>query len=289
MGRLNVLSPGFYTTIQDLGRFGFRKYGVPVSGAMDTKSMGEANRLVGNKEHAPVLECTYDGGAFEFESPAKIAITGAESDTRVNDRKVDRYTILQISKGDVLKIGHPKSGVRTYIAIRGEWDLPKVMDSYSTYVPGAFGGVNGRLIKAGDVLEWKPIKVDELLSVHDLQIPYFSSKLVIDVVPGPEWNVLDEAQKQQMLDTDFWVESTSNRMAIRFTGLKLETNVSDMKSAAVAPGIIQLPPSGVPILLMKDAQTVGGYPRILRVVNYLIWRVGQLGPGNRVRFKLRSI
>ena len=288
MGRLKVLEPGFYTTVQDLGRFGSRKYGVPISGAMDSKSLEEANLLVGNKPEAPVLECTFDGGNYAFESPATIAITGADSDVQINGRLSNRFKKLQVSKGDLLKIGHPKRGVRTYIAIQGDWNVPKVMDSYSTYVPGAFGGLKGRPLQSNDILEWKPLESNKSVSIPEVQIPYFSSKLLLDVIPGPEWNLLNEEQKQQILDAEFSVESTSNRMAIRFSGAQINANIADMKSSAVAPGIIQLPPSGVPILLMKDAQTIGGYPRILHVANYQLWRVGQLGPGNTVRFKLRS-
>ncbi|MBO6792692.1 MAG: biotin-dependent carboxyltransferase family protein [Balneolaceae bacterium] len=287
MGQLKVIKPGFYTTIQDGGRFGYKKFGVPVSGAMDSRAMEAANRIVGNEAGSAVLECTFDGGEYEFETKAKIAITGAEAEILINNKQVAPYQALEIKIGDRLKIGYPKRGMRSYLAIRGQLVVPKVMESYSTYVPGAFGGFEGRPLKANDILRWNLTSDKEIIETEtEFQIPYFSSKLTLDVCPGPEWNWLNEHQKQRLFDGEYIVESTSNRMAIRFSGETIETKLPDMKSSAVAPGIIQLPPSGIPILLMKDAQTIGGYPRILHVANYQLWRAGQVRPGDRIRFRI---
>ncbi len=287
MGQLKVIKPGFYTTIQDAGRFGYKKFGVPVSGAMDSRAMEAANRIVGNESGSAVLECTFDGGEYEFETKAAIAITGADTKILINHNSVAPYQVLEVKKGDRLKIAYPQKGMRSYLAISGQLDLPKVMESYSTYVPGAFGGFKGRPLKANDVLRWNsPSEKVIIESETEIQIPYFSSKLSIDVRPGPEWSWLNELQKKCVLDGDYKVQSTSNRMAIRFSGENIETNFPDMKSSAVAPGIIQLPSSGIPILLMKDAQTIGGYPRILHVANYHLWRVGQVRPSDRIRFKV---
>ncbi|MCR9132537.1 MAG: biotin-dependent carboxyltransferase family protein [bacterium] len=288
MGTLKVINPGMFTSLQDKGRFGYRKFGIPISGAMDEQAMEDVNRIVGNPVNYPVIECTFEGGTYEFNSDAVIAITGANTEVTINGEEVPRYKSLTVLEGDLLSIGHPKRGIRSYFTVRGSWKAHKVMNSFSTYVSGEFGGFEGRTLEAGDILKWN--ELDEVVpSISpDIQIPYFSSKLSLHVYPGPEWEMLNEQQKKELLNAEFTVDSTSNRMAIRFSGSSVAHSFEDMKSSAVAPGIIQLPPSGLPILLMKDAQTIGGYPRILYVAEYHLWRAGQLAPGDTVRFDLQN-
>ena len=288
MGSLKVINPGMFTSLQDKGRFGYRKFGIPTSGAMDEQAMEDVNRIVGNPINSPVIECTFEGGKYEFNSNAVIAITGADNEVTINGEQVPRYKALSVNKEDLLSIGHPKRGIRNYLTIQGIWKAPKVMNSYSTYVPGAFGGFAGRMLEAGDILEWNELDEPVPAISPDIQIPYFSSKLSLHVYTGPEWEILNEQQKTELLNAEFTVDTTSNRMAIRFSGLSVAHSFEDMKSAAVAPGIIQLPPSGLPILLMKDAQTIGGYPRILYVAEYHLWRAGQLAPGDTIRFDLQN-
>ncbi|MBO6536586.1 MAG: biotin-dependent carboxyltransferase family protein [Balneolaceae bacterium] len=288
MGSLEVINPGIFTSLQDKGRFGYRKFGIPISGAMDEQAMADVNRIVGNPINSPVIECTFEGGKYEFNSDAVIAITGADTEVTINGKEVPRYKSLTVLEGDLLSIGHPKRGIRNYLTIQGSWKAPKVMDSYSTYVLGVFGGFDGRTLAAGDILKWNELDEAVPSISPDIQIPYFSSKLSLHVYPGPEWEMLNDRQKTELLNAEFTVDSTSNRMAIRFSGSSVAHSFEDMKSSAVAPGIIQLPPSGLPILLMKDAQTIGGYPRILYVAEYHLWRAGQLAPGDTVRFDLQN-
>lgn len=255
---------------------------------MDEQAMADVNRIVGNPINSPVIECTFEGGKYEFNSDAVIAITGADTEVTINGKEVPRYKSLTVLEGDLLSIGHPKRGIRNYLTIQGSWKAPKVMDSYSTYVLGVFGGFDGRTLAAGDILKWNELDEAVPSISPDIQIPYFSSKLSLHVYPGPEWEMLNDRQKTELLNAEFTVDSTSNRMAIRFSGSSVAHSFEDMKSSAVAPGIIQLPPSGLPILLMKDAQTIGGYPRILYVAEYHLWRAGQLAPGDTVRFDLQN-
>jgi len=161
------------------------------------------------------------------------------------------------------------------------------MGSYSTYTQGNFGGVEGRTLKKGDVIHWENEKaIFKSLSISKDLIPYYSSKITVEFVTGPEWNRLEEKEQIKFLKTSFKVSSKSNRMGIRLeTDEPISVINSDMRSSGVIPGIIQLPPSGNPIILMKDGQTVGGYPRIGKVKDSHLNRVAQLPPNGIIRFK----
>lgn len=287
MASLKVLHPGLFTSIQDYGRVGFRKYGVPTSGAMDTKSYELANSLVGNPKGNAVLELTMMGGSYLFESDAIVAITGALMNSTLNGEEIANNSTLSIKKGDELKIGYSNRGCRCYLAIRGELNIEKLMNSYSTYSLGKFGGFKGRILKKGDELHWQEARSD--IKAHELsknEIPYFSSKVEVRIMKGLEWDWLSDAAQSQLISTKFEVSAQSNRMGIRLEKNSMPVPDKEMRSSAVVPGVIQLPPNGMPIILMQDGQTVGGYPRIAKVLNEDLWRVGQLKPGDLIGFKL---
>ena len=154
MGSLTVIKSGFMSTIQDRGRIGYRRIGVPVSGAMDTKSMRDANKIVGNAESTPVVEHTFYGGIYLFNTISIISITGASCNPTINGRLVNQYEAIKVEKGDELEIHYPKRGCRSYLAIQGRLRIPLVMNSCSTYLPGKFGGFKGRAIQKSDVIFW---------------------------------------------------------------------------------------------------------------------------------------
>lgn len=283
MSSLTVIDGGIFTTIQDSGRKGYRKFGVPVSGAMDEKAYNLANDLVGNKKGSPVLECTLKGGKYRFNSKATIAITGAKMSPSLNGDVIEMNTALKVGKGDVLQLGFAKRGCRTYVAIQGEWDIQKIMGSYSTYTQGVFGGFKGRTLEKGDVLKWDERDVVFNKSSISDQIPYYSSKITVQFIAGPEWDGIEAVEQERFLTTKFKVSSKSNRMGIRLeTDKPIKSNKIDMKSSGVIPGIIQLPPGGNPIILMKDCQTVGGYPRLGKVLDTDLDRLAQVPPNGTV-------
>jgi len=287
MGIFRVIKAGFFTTIQDKGRFGYRKYGIPISGAMDLKSMMDANFLVGNPKDNPVLECTLNGGIYQFLDAAMVGSTGAQSSILLNSTQISQYEPILVSKGDVLEIGYPTRGCRSYLAIKGELDIPMVMGSHSTYVPGKFGGFHGRELQKGDELAWTDSgKHHDTKSLQKDQIPYFSSKIRISVEPGPEFSWLSEKAKSSFLSSRFEVQPQSNRMGIRLGRNSMECPQKQMVSSPVKPGVVQLPPSGNPIVLMNDGQTIGGYPRIGVVKEYELWRLGQVKAGDQISFTL---
>tara|TARA_R110002124_G_scaffold195520_1_gene362580 strand:- start:16998 stop:17876 length:879 start_codon:yes stop_codon:yes gene_type:complete len=285
-GSLIVTVGGLFTTIQDRGRFGYRKFGVPVSGAMDKEAYKWANRLLGQSENTPVIEMTQKGGEFLFNTDAVISITGADMSPRINGDLISTNKVHYITEGDYLEFDSPEKGYRTYIGILGEWSLKKVMSSFSTYTLGEFGGLHGELLDVGDKISWEERKPENVLEEIPKEcIPYYSSKLTVEFIAGPEWDWLTKEEQEKFLSTPFKVNSRSNRMGIR---LDMEEPLSipnrDMKSSGVIPGIIQLPPNGKPIILMQDGQTVGGYPRIGKVLDIYLGRVAQVPPGGIVRF-----
>lgn len=290
-GELEVLEGGLLTTIQDQGRNGYRKFGVPVSGVMDTHSSMLANWLVGNSKTEPVLELTLVGGAFKFNSDAIIGISGADADITLNGSPASLNQTLKITEGDVLKIGRVKAGCRVYMTISGDWEVEKVMGSYATCLSAKFGGYNGRALKKGDRIVWKfsDIKANER-TVPKKMIPHHSIRNIIRIIEGVEWDFLSDEQKEKFLATDFKVSSQSNRMALRLGGASVKySGNQEMVSSPVVPGIIQLPSNGSPIILMQDAQSVGGYPRIAKVIDADLWRLGQVWTNNTIRFEMVSL
>jgi len=287
-----VVKPGLLTTIQDLGRPGFQRYGVPTSGAMDTFAFTAANLLVDNQPDAASLEITLLGPELEFLSKAQIAITGADLSPTINGEEASCWQTLQILKDDTLTFGHPRSGCRAYLAVRGGIDVPTVLGSRSTYLRGRFGGFQGRQLKAGDTVEaQKPTKpLEHNLSIPHELIPRYNDELTVGVVLGPQSDHFTDEGIQVFLSNTYTVTIDSDRMGYRLAGQKVKQSVpTGMVSDAITPGSVQIPPSGQPIVMMRDAQTTGGYPKIAVVNTPDVSRLGQLRPNHRVRFLKTSI
>ncbi|MDR9416217.1 MAG: biotin-dependent carboxyltransferase family protein [Gracilimonas sp.] len=294
MAAVEVINSGYYTTIQDAGRVGYRKFGVPVNGAMDSYAQKLANWLVSKPSGAPVLEMTLEGGSYKFKDSAIVGIAGGRASMKINGINCKRYKTLKVNSGDTINIGKVTSGFRVYMAIMGEWNLEKVMGSYSTNVQAKFGGVKGRALQKGDIIEWENSQENwELREIRNEIRPYFSTNNHIRIIKGPEWDWLKNSEKEFFQNTTFSVSSESNRMGIRLSNKNKPDGLAgsinrEMKSAPVLTGIIQLPQNGQPIILMNDAQSVGGYPRIAKVVDADLWRLGQLNPASQISFKMIS-
>ncbi len=287
MGKLTVLNGGLFTTIQDGGREGYRKFGVPVSGIMDEQAYKLANEMVGNATNEPVLECTLKGGEYRFDEDAIAVLTGAPMNPQLNNEPVNLNAFFKVNRGDILKLGFAEKGCRTYVAIRGRWKVPKVMESCSACTMGNFGGLFGRALEKGDTISWEKLEGDfDTREILSNQMPYYSSKITVNFISGPEWNWLDEKTQNFFLNTSFKVHTQSNRMGIRLrSDESIKVPDKQITSSGVIPGIIQLPPSGQPIILMKDGQTIGGYLRIGKVLDIHLNRLAQIPPNGYVRFK----
>jgi antagonist of KipI len=304
---MKVLRPGLLTTVQDLGRAGYRRYGVAVGGAMDPFAIRLANRLVGNRDTAAALEITLTGPTLEFEEDALIAICGADLSPAIEDRPVPQWRPACVQRGAVLKFGQLVSGCRAYLAIAGGIEVPKVLGGRGTHLRARFGGLEGHALRAGDELEpGRPPEIilalmrklrttDGQLSaaewrVSQTALPTYRPEVTARIVAGDCFDLLTAASRELLLSTPFAVTADSDRMGYRLKGSRLDLSTSlEAISEPVCAGTMQLPPEGHPVLLMVDCQTTGGYPRIAHVISVDLSLLGQLKPGDHVRFSAVSL
>ncbi|HUE41745.1 MAG TPA: biotin-dependent carboxyltransferase family protein [Chthoniobacterales bacterium] len=294
---------GFLTSVQDLGRTGLRDCGVSLGGALDPHALRVANLLVGNEEPAAGLEITFGGLRLRFADDRIIAWCGGNFDVRIGSTAVPSGHPALVRSGEDFSIESPAIGCRAWLAISGGIDVPIVLGSRSTDLKSGFGGVNGRALRDGEGLPLgknseRSRTLTEKLSRH--RIAHWK--------PAHDWS--SPAQREPLLrfirgsDADhcapdaleifnagsFFVSPDSDRMGIRLDGRRLEhANKADLLSEAVAPGTVQVPPSGKPILLLNDCQTIGGYPKLAHVISVDLPIAAQMRPGDTVRFREVSL
>lgn len=274
MNSLEVVKSGLMTSIQDLGRKGLAYYAIPHSGAMDVNAAKIALLLLNLAEDNPLIECTSIAPHIRFHASTQIALTGADFLWTINEEKVPLNTVLHLQKGDFLKGKFAKEGLRGYIAIDGKLQVDKVYGSYSTYINAQIGGFQGRLLKKGDFLQWHPASSSAL------------NKCIIPIHKGPEFDYLSPDSQQALTSNPYKIGVDSNRMGIRLRGTKLEAKTYQLKhSLPVLSGFVQLPPSGLPIVILQDGQTSGGYPRIAYVREQDLGRLNQVRLGGKIWFE----
>ena len=277
---IKVLHPGLFSSIQDLGRSGFQKYGVPKSGGMDQYAMRICNLILGNSENSAVLEITMQGPHLKFEHPTSIAISGADLSAKINGNKIPMNEKVTVSAGDELKFGVPRSGFRAYLGIQGGFNSEEVLYSKSWYQ----GLTEYSRLQKGMNLYYSPESLGESNTFSSLKIysDYIQSR-TIEVYRGPEFNKLSKDQQKRLFDAEFTVEETSNRMAVQFRE-DLQNELAPIITGPVVTGTVQLTPSGKILALMRDAQTTGGYPRILQLSEKGIQVLSQKMPGEKITF-----
>ncbi|GAB5398533.1 MAG: biotin-dependent carboxyltransferase family protein [Aureisphaera sp.] len=280
---IEVISSGLYTSLQDLGRFGQRKYGVPISGAMDRYSAELANRLVGNEMHEAVIEITLSGPILRFNSDLLVSITGADLSPLLDDKPVSMNKALVIPKGSELRFGPPNYGVCCYLAIAGGIKTKKVLDSYSMYA----GITQKGKLEKGDTIEMQKSELSSALLHASVRVPkeHFTSK-EIELFRGPEFHMLSKNTQKKLKTTTFTISSESNRMAYILNS-DLNMSAPEIITAPVQPGTVQLTPSGKLMVLMRDAQTTGGYARILQLSDSAINKIAQKRPNEEVMFRFK--
>jgi antagonist of KipI len=287
MAALYIQSAGLFTTIQDAGRMGYQRFGMPVSGAMDLFSLQLANRLVGNPPHAAAIEATLNGPEIQFSDYCALAICGADMQPCINHQPVPLNMTIGVKNGDRLTFAGLKTGCRAYIAFSGGIDVPVVMGSRSTFARAAIGGMEGRALRAGDVLQLGERR-GELIkkNLPASLIPGYRSVQSIRIIPGPESKRLDFEGMRRFLSLPYKVTQYSDRMGMRLSGepITCSNGAYDIISAGISMGTIQLPGNGEPIILMADRQTTGGYARIACVINVDLTLVAQLKPDDQIFF-----
>jgi len=291
---IEVLRPGILTTVQDRGRFGYQKFGVPVSGGMDEIALRVANALVGNTQGAAGLEITAMGPQLRFPADTVVALTGAEVDAALDGRPVPWYTSFRIRAGQVLDVRNCLRGLRAYLAVAGGIDVPVLLGSRSTCLVAGFGGLHGRALVAGDVL---PVENPAALlsDLVDREVPLarrprHPSSVRLRVVLGPQDDAFTDEGRHTFLESVYRVTPEANRMGYRLDGPRVaHSGAPDIISDWIPLGAVQVPGNGRPIILLADRQTTGGYAKIATVIRPDLSLVTQLRPGDAVSFQAVSV
>ena len=288
MSSIKVKKGGFLTTVQDLGRIGYQKFGMPVAGAMDNFSYRVANFLVGNKENEAVLEATLLGPELEFDCDMSFAVTGANMKTVLNGKEISMWESYKVTKGDILSLGVVTSGLRAYIAFSGSIEVPLLNNSKSTYLKTGIGGFKGRKLMNYDELE---IKVSDKIVygkfMEPKYIPEFKRKGNVRVVLGPQDDYFTEEGINTFLSTDgYKITKEADRMGYRLGGKTIKhIEKADIISDGALFGSVQVPANGLPIILMADRQTAGGYTKIATVISTDLPMLSQMGEGSELVFE----
>jgi biotin-dependent carboxylase-like uncharacterized protein len=291
---IEILATGPLCSVQDIGRKGYRSLGVSIAGAMDQVALRTANILVGNDETAAGIEVTVFPFKARFAANARVAVTGADCRATIGGKALLPWWSFDVSEGDVLTLNPPSSGARAYIAVPGGIDVPVVLNSRSTDIKVGFGGFEGRCLRRGDVVTFVGSRFGsgsfgvfppkESLD-RSFGVPHEPGVTYVRAVAGPEYGEFSEAMRRSMWDTSWTVTPDSNRIGYRLDGPALRPCAPlSLLSHGIVPGVVQVPPSGKPIVMMSDAQTSGGYPKIATVIEADLWRLAQSPLGSRVRF-----
>ena len=290
---LLIEKEGILTTVQDLGRTGYRDLGINPGGAMDRTAVSLINILLGNDESDAVLEFHFSAVILVFEQPAVFALGGADFDVRLNSKRIENWRPHFADAGSKLFFVGKPSGDRLYLAVRGGFSIDKWLGSCSTNLVAQAGGFNGRRLRVGDRIKFRErIFAEQKFNyfISPSLIPFYSPFPTVRIIAGAEFDLLNKNNRKSFLESTYTISNRSDRMGYRLTGehLKLTKNV-EMLSSAVSFGTIQLLPDGNLIVLMADHQTTGGYPRLGHVISLDLPLLAQLGPSDKVGFHLNSI
>jgi antagonist of KipI len=290
MKLLEVRAPGLLTTVQDLGRQGFGAIGVSPSGAADAVALRIGNRLVGNDEGAAGLEMTLLGGTFHFPDGAIIALAGSDFGATLDDKSLVPWTSAPVKPGQTLTLGATKSGARCYLCVQGGIEVKRFLGSASTHLLSGLGGMQGRTLRKGDVLNIgapkEAFRTFRKSTVSTRVLEKLKPRRSLRITDGPQSDWFSEAAKQIFYGSTYRVAEESNRMGIRLEGAALtETETGEMISEGVSLGAVQITGGGLPIILFVEQQTTGGYPKIANAISADLHSLGQLRPRDEVRFE----
>lgn len=306
---IEVLRAGLLASIQDLGRHGYQKYGIIVSGAMDVYSLRIANLLVGNDEGEGVVEVTLMGPSLKMEKNTLFAITGGDLSPTIDGRPVPMWRPVYVRQDSILNFGACKSGCRSYLAVAGGYGIPVVMGSKSTYLRAGIGGFQGRSLQAGDVLPTSTLDatakrllkqfigkkpsasfVSTSWYVGEDYIPRDVQNIVVRITAGNQFSQFADSSQKQLVECSFEIKTQSDRMGYRLSGPVLTLKKPlEMISEAVTFGTVQVPSDGNPIILLADRQTAGGYPKIAQTALADLPVIAQARPGNKIHFRKISL
>jgi len=291
---IEILQTGRFNSLQDLGRAGFRNIGVSGCGAMDAIALKVGNILIGNEENAAAIEIQTFPFKIRFHRPMIFSLTGAIGKIELDNIRLSAWSAGQAQAGQILMIAPPAHGCRAYLCVRGGFDVPEVLGSRSTSFRGAFGGFKGRELQVGDQLQAAggegPVPFRRLIApspencLRLIFPPVQNDTLCVRAMPASE-EALFAGNEVSFWQQDWIITPHSDRTGYRLSGVPLKPKEHvEMRSYGVVAGIVQVPPSGEPIVQMSDTNTAGGYPKIAGVISSDLWRLGQLRPRQKIRF-----
>ena len=283
MSGFEVLNPGILSTYQDLGRVGYGSIGVAPSGVMDEEAYNYLNLLLDNPYGTNALEILLGGVKLKALSDTQIALTGAKSQIRINQKEVNNWRVLNIKKGDILEIGFAKEGVRIYLGVKGGFDIAKSFGSCSTNIKE---GIGEKPLKKGDIVPFtcKGFS-NSLKTLKSNFIPKYKNEVELRVVLGYQKDMFTKKQKELFFSSTYTVTSQNDRMGYRLSGEKIQPSQNGIISEAISFGAIQIPSHGEPIVLLKERQTIGGYPKIGSVIPVDCFKLAQAKQNDIVKFK----
>lgn len=292
MTGFKVINPGMHSLLQDKGRMGFHSLGITSGGAFDQYCFGWVNRLCLNPENAGCIEILVGGLILEAQLSTQIAITGADMPIKINDSTAENWCTHNIQAGDKIAFGYATAGCRAYLAVAGGIQAPVIFNSLSTVVRESLGGLTklGKPLEKGDIVPCSSSSHSTERSVPAKYHCEFDTDIAeIRIVTGYQYEQFSQQQISQFFATDYVISPNSDRMGYRLQGPAIDITGCEMLSEGISLGAVQLPADGMPIILLCDRQTIGGYPKLGSVFSQDIAKLAQMIPGKKLRFKPFSI
>lgn len=284
-----VLKAGIFTSLQDKGRFSFTHLGVTNSGFMDEYAAQAANKLLDNSLDTNLLEIAFPNVELKASKNSTVSITGAYCDFYINNKVKKTWQAHNIKDGDILKIGKIHQGQRVYLAVKDGFSIPKEFGSNSTTIKESLGGLNGKQIKDGDVLPFRASFKEIEKRWHRDNLPVYKKELTLRVVLSYQEESFSKEEKEKFFSSEYEVTPDFNRMACKLKGTPIKSSLDGIISEAISFGSIQIPKDGQPIILLKERQTIGGYPKVGSVLNIDCFKLAQMKIGSKIRFEEISI
>ena len=282
---LEIINNPLFATIQDMGRYGYSHIGVTNSGVMDEYAYLFAQKLLKNPLDANVLEIAFSNVVFKANANTQIAITGAICEVFINDIKKECWQTHNLRAGDILKIGKILEGNRVYLAIFGGFEIKKEFGSNSTTIKENLGGIDGNKLKKGDILPFRSCTFSHNIRVKEKFIPKIEEELTLRVLLSYQDEYFQKEEKEKFFKNQFLVTNDFNRMACKLSGEAIKCDINGIISEGIAFGSIQIPSDGQPIVLLKDRQTIGGYPKIGTVLSIDCFKLSQAKVNTKIRFE----
>lgn len=287
MSVIRIQSPGLFTTVQDLGRPGFGPMGLSPSGAADPIALRLGNRLVGNADSGAALEMTLIGGTLLFPEGGTVALAGSDFGATLDDQPVTTWIVLKVNSGQTLRLGPTRSGARCYLCIQGGIKVNSFLGSASTHILSGLGGLEGRALRKGDVLNiGQTVATFRERKISSQSLQRLSPRKVLRVTSGPQSDWFPESSQGLFYTNTYRVTEDSNRMGLRLEGKAIPPHSrGQMITEGVSLGAVQIPDGGQPIILFVEQQTTGGYPKIANIISADLASLGQLRPRDDIRFE----